>query len=75
MYVQTVITKANSREYIMLVLRTAGVQEEDLVKCYSTFVRPILEYAAAVWNPGLTGHQINRLERIPKQTLCMILLN
>ena len=28
------------------------------------FVRPILERAIPVWNPGITCHQINRLEKI-----------
>ena len=39
--VQTVVTKAKSREYCMLVLARAEMQLEDLVKCYSMFVRPI----------------------------------
>ena len=65
--------QANSRKYFMLVFKRAGVQVEDLVKCYSTFVRSILEYVAPVWNLGLACRQINRLERIQRQTLRMIL--
>ena len=42
------IAKANSCQYFMLVLKGAEVQLEDLVKCYSTFVRHILEYASSV---------------------------
>ena len=45
---------------------------EDPVKCYCTFVWPILEYAASVWNPGFICHQINCLERIERHTLCII---
>ena len=40
---------------------------------HRTFVRPILEFAVPVLNLGLTGHQINCLEGIQRQTHHMIL--
>ena len=59
--------------YIYIYTSPIEVQLEDLVKANGTFVRPILKHAASEWNQGVTGHQINHLERIQRQTLLMIL--
>ena len=40
------VAKANARKYFITILKRSGVQFDDLVECYCTFVRPLLEYAA-----------------------------
>ena len=57
----------------LVVLKRCGVGLQDLVKCYCTFVRPILEYAVQVWHPGLTSDQSELLERVQKHVLRILL--
>ena len=71
--VKCMVSKANTRKYFISVLRHAGVQMSDLIKCYCTFIRPILEYASPVWHSGLTCHQSDMLERIQMQVLRTVL--
>ena len=48
--VEAMVAKANTRRYFITVLKSAGVQLRDLVRCYCTYIRPLLEYAAPVWH-------------------------
>ena len=68
-HVESVISKANSRRYFLVVLRRAGVMPAHLVHFYITFIRPILEYAAPVWHPGLTQRQSHQLETVQRLAL------
>ena len=61
-HVESVIFKANSIRYFLVVLRRAGVMPAHLVRFNIRFIRPILEYAAPVWHPGLTQRQSHQLE-------------
>ena len=67
--VEAMVEKANTRHYFITVLKRAGVQLRDLVRCYCTYIRPLLEYVAPVWHPGLTRHQADLLEQVQKQCL------
>ena len=67
------ITRANSRKYFVLALKRAGVSQQDLVKAYCAFIRPVMEYAVHVWHPGLTKVQHEQIERIQKQVLRIVL--
>ena len=71
--VQTMIMKANTRRYFLTVLKRAGVQLQDLVRCYSAFIRPMLEYASPVWHPGLTKELSDDLEQVQRQCLRTLL--
>ena len=68
-HVELVISKVNSRIYFLVVLRRAGVMPAHLVHFYITFIRPILEYAAPVWNQGLTQLQSHQLETVQRLAL------
>ena len=48
---EAMVAKGNTRRHFITVLKRAGVQLRDLVRCYCTFIRPLLEYAAPVWHP------------------------
>ena len=69
LHVESVISKANSRRYFLVVLRRAGLSPAHLLRFYITFVRPILEYAAPVWHPGLTQCQSQQLETVQRLAL------
>ena len=68
-HVESAIFKANSRRYFLVVLRRAGVMPAHLVRFNITFIRPILEYAAPVWHPGLTQRQSHQLETVQRLAL------
>ena len=46
---------------------------DDLVTIHSVLVRPTVEYAAPLWQPGLTVHDNLALERIQKRA-CRIIV-
>ena len=71
-HVESVISKANSRRYFLVVLRRAGVMPAHLVRFNITFIHPILEYAASVWHPSLTQRQSHQLETVQHLALCSI---
>ena len=73
LHVNNMVSKANSRKYFLVVLKRYGVGLQDLVKCYCTFVRPIVEYAVQVWHRGLTSGQSEPLERVQKHMLRSLL--
>ena len=54
-------------------LKKLGANEADLLEVYGKQVRSIAEYAVPVWNSGLKGDDIVRLERIQK-IACSIIL-
>ena len=45
---------------------------KDLVKVYTSLVRPIAEYACQVWHAGLTKAQIDMIESIQERVLKII---
>ncbi len=73
--VEAMVMKANSRRYFVTILKRAGVTVESLKKCYCIFIRPVLEYAAPVWHPGLTRKQSDLLEQVQRQCLRTMLPN
>ena len=71
--IDSMVAKANTRKYFITILKRSGVQLGDLVRCYCTFVRPLLEYAAPVWHPGLIIQQSDVLEQVQRQVLRVLL--
>ena len=72
-HISEVLKKANSRLYLLKLLKHFNLPTDDLVTIYSGFVRPMAEYAAPVWHPGLTVHEDLALERIQKRA-CRIIV-
>ena len=71
--VDSMVTKGSRRLFLLCRLRRAGLPTADLNAIYCGYVRPLLEYAAPVWNAALNNKQINRLERVQKRA-CRIML-
>ena len=67
------IRRCNSKLWVIRRLKKLGASKEDLLDIYCKHVRSILEFAAPVWNPALTGEDIINLERIQKTVLHIIL--
>ena len=55
--------------YFLTQLRKSGIPSEDIVRVYSSVVRPVLEYSCQVWHGGLTDMQSNLLESIQQRAL------
>ena len=53
--------KLNTRLWLLMHLKRAGVPGEDLPRLYFSLVRPVLEFAAPAFHPILTAGQANRL--------------
>ena len=67
------IGKANKKLFMIRKLKQTGLTQKELVTVYKGYVRPILEYAAPVWHPGITQRQSNQVESVQKR-VCRIVL-
>ena len=72
-HADNITRKANSMCYLMVVLKRSGVSLPHLLRFYTTFIRPTLEYAAPVWHPGLTQQLSEQLEGVQRRALHSIL--
>ena len=70
--VDYVIKKTNSRLYALRQLKKAGLNAEDLVTIYSTFIRSCIEYASPAWS-ALTKSQSDLIESIQRRALRIII--
>jgi len=58
------------RDYFLKqLIRRAGVPQAQLLHFYIGVIRPVLEYAAPVWNHLLTKTQIDQIEAIQRRSL------
>ncbi|KAI8492569.1 hypothetical protein Bbelb_296100 [Branchiostoma belcheri] len=54
-------------------MKKHGLDTSDLILIYIGFVRPVLEYACVIWHPGLTRELSQKIERVQKRSLRVIL--
>ena len=47
-HVDNIVSKALKRAYMLYQLKRAGISQNDLVKIYVSFIRPVLEYACPI---------------------------
>jgi hypothetical protein len=66
-HVDFIVKKAQSRLFCLNMLRRAKMRANDIIAIFCSKVRPILEYAAQVWHPGLTTEQAETIEAIQKR--------
>ena len=52
--------KVNQRLYLVRRLKHFGLQKEELIKAWTSMLRPITEYAVPLWHPGLTDGDSNK---------------
>ena len=72
MHVDYLIKKVSKRFLCIRYLVNAGVRDVDIVEIYCSIIRSVLEYACAVWHPGLTVKLSKDIERVQKRCLKMI---
>ncbi|KAI8502148.1 hypothetical protein Bbelb_197360 [Branchiostoma belcheri] len=72
-HVDYICTKSSQRLFFLRRLKHFHLDIEDLVSVYTTYIRPITEYATPVWHSGLTTSQSDRIERIQRRAVRIIL--
>ena len=65
--------KAFSRIWMLRRLKGLGADQEDLLDTYKQQILSVIEFAAPVWTPGLTQCQANKIERVQKTAVRVIL--
>lgn len=71
--VKNMISRASKRLFLLYSLRGFAAPVEDMLTIYQIYIRPLLEYACAVWHSSLTKQQSYQLEKIQKRS-CRIIL-
>jgi len=73
-HVEAITSKGNSETLLSYLkqLRRAGVPYAQLLSFYTAVIRPVLEYAAPVWNHLLTKIQIDQIEAIQRWAVRII---
>ena len=64
-HVKDILKKANGRLHLMKTLKYFKMPLFDLNTIFKGYVRPITEYAAPAWHPGLTSGESAMLEKNP----------
>ena len=70
---QEICQKAYSRLSMITKLKYVGVSLEDLLDIYTLFIRSVTEYCAVAFHSTLTQQQNDKLEKIQKTCLKVIL--
>ena len=65
-HVKELLRKGRQRSWVVRHLKRAGLSPPDLIRCYNSFVRPVLEYACVVFHPMLNQKQTEQIERIQR---------
>ena len=65
--------KAYARLTMLTKLKYVGTKVEDLIDIYNLFIRSVIEYCSVVFHSSLTVEQEQKLERIQKTCLRVIL--
>ena len=47
--------------FMLRKLKAAGLNSQELLIVYKGYIRPLLEYAAPLWHPGLTKQQVDQV--------------
>ena len=71
-HIDYITSKASSRVYFITLLKRSGLSYKDLITCYTSVVRPVLEYAAPVFHSNLTKEQCLKIESIQKRVMRII---
>jgi len=71
-HVSAICSKASSRLYFLKLLKRSAVSRDDLMHFYESCIRPMLEYACAVWHSSLTIEQSKRIENIQRRAVTII---
>ena len=72
-HVNDITMRATKKLWVLIRFRTLGGTTEQLLTVFQTRVRSTLEFAAPVFNSGLTKDQSRQIEMVQKKALVIIL--
>ena len=72
-HVDSVSKRATKKLWVLVRFKTLGGSPEQLLKVYHTRVRSTLEFAAPVFDSGLTKEQSRQMESVQKKAFAIIL--
>ena len=72
-HINSVVSKASKRLYIIRALCRNGVPVEDLIEIYFALIRSVLEYCCVIWHSALPAYLAEQLERVQKRAFRIIL--
>ena len=67
--VESITKKFRTRFWTLRNLKNSGFSEEELVTVYKTMIRPVADYACAVYHSSLTDEQDEQLDRLQNHAL------
>ena len=70
--VDSIVAKGSRALYMLYIMKRFNIAQEDLLRVYTTYIRPLLEYCAPVIHAGLTASQAQQIERVQKRALHII---
>ena len=70
---QEICKKSYARLGMLTKLKYVGVNREDLLNIYILFIRSVTEYCSVLFHSSLTQAQSNKVEKIQKTCLKVIL--
>ena len=71
-HVNEVTTRGSRALYLLYILRRFNPPQEQLLRAYTTYIRPFLECCAPVFHAGLTANQAQQIERVQQRALKII---
>jgi len=71
-HISDICLKVNRRLYFLKLLKRSALSPNDLLYYYKTVVRSVIEYACPVWQSGITGDQLLRLENLQRRAIRII---
>ena len=69
----SIYKKVNSMLFILSKIKSFGATRDDLIKVWTTILRPRAEYASPLWHSGITKAESQKLEELQKSALSIIL--
>ena len=69
---ENICKKVNRKYFYLSKLKQFKFTEDEMLTAWKVMLRPITEYAAPLWQSGLTISQSNKLENLQKKALGLI---
>ena len=66
-HVENIVKKANKRVFNLRECHRANLPPEVGITCYESKIRPVLEYAAPIWD-GLPQYLVDEIESIQNRS-------
>ena len=71
-HVDGIVKKSSKALYMIYIMKKYRAPAAQLVKIFTTYIRPLLEYCAPVFHAGLTVFQAKQIENVQKRALKLI---